>query len=94
MFSAKARQKAFGEKDVVSNVPGAELLLLNKGSSIHSGSDDKGAAEVDILDVSNESNGNIVHVIVTTNAIITGLIVIETKMFTIMVLIVNFHMEI
>lgn len=52
----KARPKAFGEKDVVSNVPGAELLLVNEGSSSDSGSDDEGAADVDTLDLSNESD--------------------------------------
>lgn len=51
----KARPKAFGEKDVVSNVPGAELLLVNEGSSSDSGSDDEDAADADTLDVSNES---------------------------------------
>ena len=59
-----------------------------------SGSNDKGTVDVDTLDVSNESNSNIVHIIATTNTIITGIIVIETTMFTIMVLIVNFQMDI
>ena len=58
--------------------------------AFHSGSNDKGAIDVDTLDVGNKWNGNIVHIIATTNTIIIGLIVIETTMVTIMVLIVNF----
>lgn len=54
----KARPKAFGEKDVVSNVPGAELLLVNQGSSSDSGSDDEDVADADTLDSLSDRVGN------------------------------------